>query len=355
MRAAAEALRATIPDATDDALLDGLVHLAALVSAGGRDAHTGIYPWGSGSREAHSLPLRLWAFPEGIAVVDALPPYESLVGMVLTSIDGRSVTDVRAALEPLIPRDNDETVTLLLPRFLLTTEILHGAGLLANVDTASLAFAGDPEPVTVDAIPMTEYNAWATPYGLHLPDDPAVPYLARAEEPIWTRVDGGTTLYVQYNRVTRLGAAAQDAVRAAIADPAIRRVVVDVRHNYGGETSGFPWLVDALVAAADDLPGGIAVLTGRNTFSAATLFVTELQAATAITIVGEPMGGSPSLYGNARDVRLPFSGLVANIATQFYEPVVGETRLQVDPDVAVALTLADWLAGRDPVLTAAER
>ena len=68
------------------------------------------------------------SFAEGVAIVAALPPYEGLVGQTLASIDGHPIADVIAALEPLMPRDNAQTVTLLTPRFLLTTEILHGTG-----------------------------------------------------------------------------------------------------------------------------------------------------------------------------------------------------------------------------------
>ena len=64
----------------DDGLLVGLMRLVALVSADGRDAHTGLYAWGEGEYPLTSLPLRLWVFDDGVHVVTALPPYEDLVG-----------------------------------------------------------------------------------------------------------------------------------------------------------------------------------------------------------------------------------------------------------------------------------
>lgn len=354
--AAVEALKAAVPSSSDDALMAGVMGILAMISREGRDGHTGAYVWGSGAFPTHTLPLRLWVFPEGVAVVDAMPPFEGLVGRLVAAIDGRPTDEVIEALEPLVPRDNEETVTLLLPRFLLTTEILHGAGLIDDPARVGLTFADDPSaPVDVEAIPTADYNAWATSYGLHLPSRPDVPYLARAEEPIWTRSDGGgATLYVQYNRVTRLAGSVLDPIRTALADPAVDRVVVDIRHNFGGETPGYLPIAAALVEGAPGWSGGLYLITGRNTFSAATLFAADLANQVNVTFVGETMGGSPSLFGNARDSALGYSGIVLTVATQFYEPVAGETRLEIAPDVPVSLSLADFLAGRDPGLAAIE-
>ena len=353
--AAIDALKASIGDASDDELMTGVMRVVAMVSAAGHDAHTGAYVWGAGTYATHTLPLRLWVFPEeGVAVVDALPPYEGLIGRTVTSLGGHPIADVVAALDQLMPRDNPETVTLLTPRFLLTTEILHGAGLTDDPEHVTLGFADNPTSIAVTAIPTSDYNDWATPYGLHLPTRPDVPYLARSEEPVWTRVDGRTTLYIQYNRVTRLPFDQLDPLRAAIADPAIRRVIVDVRHNYGGETFGYPPVADALAAAAPAWSAGLFLITGRNTFSAASLFAADLTSRAHVTVVGEPMGGSPSLFGNARDVTLPYSGLVLNVATEFFQPVPGDNRLELPPDLPVQLSLAGFLAGRDPALAAIE-
>lgn len=352
LAAAIADLEATIPEASDDELMVGVLRVVAMVSAAGRDAHTGAYVWGSGTYPTHTLPLRLWVFPEGVAVVDALPPYETLVGRTIASLGGRPIADVLEALDPLIPRDNAATVTLLAPRFLLTTEILHGAGLVDDPSRVALAFDDDPaSPVDVEAVPTADYNAWATPYGLHLPIRLDVPYLARSEEPIWWQADA-STLRVQYNRVTQLGSGDLDALRAALADPAVDRVVVDIRHNFGGETFGYPPVANALVDRAPSWSGGLFLVTGRNTFSAASLFTADLAARAEVTVVGEPMGGSPALFGDPEDVRLAWSGLVVSVATELFQPVAGDDRLELPVDLPVPTTLADFLAGRDPALAA---
>ena len=110
--AAATALSATVDRASDDELMVGVLRIVALVSRAGCDAHTGAYVWGSGTYPVDSLPLRLWLFPgeadsDQVVVVDALPPYEALVGSRIEAIEGHPIADVIAAIDPIVPRDKE--------------------------------------------------------------------------------------------------------------------------------------------------------------------------------------------------------------------------------------------------------
>ena len=343
---------------SDDELLVGVIRAVALVSAHGRDGHTGLYPWSPASQyPVDSLPLRVWLFPDGIHVIAALAPYEDLVGARVDAIDGHPAEVVVAAIDPLVPRDNEATVRLLTPRYLLIPQVLHGLGLVDGDGPVDLGLV-DPDGATrtasVDPIPMAAYNDWAGPYGLFLPADPDVPYLSRMEEPLWwTRLDDDRTLFAQYNRVEFLGGPLVAEFAAEAAAPDVERVVFDIRHNYGGEVRTLDTVVQVLERPAVDRPGRLFLITGRNTFSAASLFAAKLQAGTSVSTVGEPMGGSPNAWGDPEDVTLPWSGLSVSVSTLFE---VGTTpddkRLTIDPDVAVPLAFDDWQAGRDPALAA---
>jgi hypothetical protein len=132
---AVQELESEVRAANDDQVMVGLLKIVARVSAQGRDGHTGAFIWGAAHLRSpvHSLPLRLWLFDDGLFVVDALPPYASLVGKRVVTIAGRPTGDVLSAVDPLIPRDNDSTVTLLMPRYLLIPEVLHGLGMIDEV------------------------------------------------------------------------------------------------------------------------------------------------------------------------------------------------------------------------------
>ena len=116
---------------------------------------------------------------------------------------------------------------------------------------------------------MADYNAWAGPYGLHLPPRADVLALSRTDERIWSTVlEDDDTLYVQFNRFELPPLDALQAITDGIARPDVQRVVVDVRHNFGGQVGSDQPLRDILIPYGAANPGPSVLLTGRNTFSA---------------------------------------------------------------------------------------
>lgn len=59
-------------------------------------------------------------------------------------------------------------------------------------------------------------------------------------------------------------------------------------------------------------------------------------------------------FGRRRLRALPYSGLVLRIATELFEPASGDDRPELPVDLAAPITLADFLAGRYPVLAGVE-
>lgn len=355
LEAAAAALSARAPALSDDELMAGVARIAALVSARGCDGHTGLYVWGTGTYPVDSLPLRLWLFGDDVVIVDALPPHQDLIGARIEAIEGRPIDQVRAALDPLIPRDNDQTVRLLTPRYLLIPQVLRGIG-LANDSSVRLRYssAGDSREVDLASIPMADYNAWAGPYGLHLPLPPGHPdvrFLARVNDDLWWEVlPDGATLYVQYNRVEPIDSSVEE-LRTALRAPELTRVVLDLRNNFGGEVRPIDTMVGLFDDPTVDQPGKLFVITGRNTFSAASMLAARLEARTDAIFVGEPMSGCPTTYGNNVELPLPSSGLtvlVSSLLEVGTDP--GDTRTTIPLDATAELTQEEWAAGDDPAL-----
>ena len=351
-------LIARIPEASDDQLMVGVLRIVAMVSAKGCDAHTGAFIWGTGTYPVHSLPLRLWLFPgelgDSLVIVDALPPYEDLIGSTIGRIEETQVGNVRGLLASIIPRDNDSTLRLLLPRYLLIPQVLRGLH-VADDGPVTLGLTtpdGLSRTVDVQPIPMADYNGWAGPYGLHLPADPEVLYLSRIDDALWwTRLQDPGTLFVQWNRVDHLPLGTVGDLRKELHKPDVTRVVLDMRHNYGGEVSAAEAMLDLFTDPAIDQPGRLFVITGRNTFSAASLFLAWLERDTDAVIAGEPMGGCPTAYGNSRDMTLAFSGIVVSVATMLEIGVsADDTRPTIEPEISSPLTADDWANGSDPAL-----
>lgn len=161
------------------------------------------------------------------------------------------------------------------------------------------------------------------------------------------------TLFIQYNRVEFIGTGSLRDLDQELASTDAERVVVDIRHNFGGEVSALGSVLAQLDTPKVDRPGRLFLITGRNTFSAASMFAARLQDSTSVQIVGEPMGGSPNMWGNARSLSLEWSGLSLSIATQFELATTDDDdRLTIEPDISAPLTYGDWAAGRDPALVA---
>ena len=137
----------------------------------------------------------------------------------------------------------------------------------------------------------------------------------------------------------------------------VRRVVVDVRLNGGGDNTTYGPLTSLFRSPAVNKRGRLYLLTGRATFSAAANFAAEIDRDTRAIIVGEPTGGGVETYGDTFPLTLPTLGWTVHIAARYHERKKSRNdhRLAVDPDVPVDLTSSQYFAGRDPVLERALR
>ena len=145
-------------------------------------------------------------------------------------------------------------------------------------------------------------------------------------------------------------------MQAAARKPKVRRVIVDLRLNGGGNNTTYGSLLQALNNRWVVRRTRPVVLTSRTTFSAAGNFVAEAKQFTRARIVGEPPGGSGNQWGDFAPVTLPNLGLELLVATVYIERGrTGDTSAVTEPHLRVQASTADWLAGRDPALQAALR
>jgi C-terminal processing protease CtpA/Prc len=174
---------------------------------------------------------------------------------------------------------------------------------------------------------------------------------------LWARrVANGRALYEGCNSALAPTTAVVGRIARLARDPKLRRVVVDVRPNGGGDNTTYTPLLTALASQQVNRRGRLYLLIGRATFSAAGNFAADVDRVTKALLVGEPTGGGVDQYGGATSVSLPVTGWNVRIATssvQRGEP--GDRRLAVEPNIRVDLGSADYFAKRDPVLARALR
>jgi hypothetical protein len=339
-----EALASRAGSLTHDQLVAEVMRLTTL---GERNGHTGVFVFHPHARPLHVYPVRLYAFPDGMWVVDAADP--ALVGKRVESIDGVPVSRLAEAGRALVPHDNETGVDLILPEVVVTEEVLKGLG-LTDGGRAAFAFADgtftELDPVTTSAFPE---GSVVQP--LLRPREPQPVWLRRQDEQAWlTTLDRGRAVYLGFHQTHSLPQGMLDRLRK-LARTKVRRVVVDARLNGGGDNTTYWPLVDAMRAAGRKA----VLLVGRKTFSAAGNFAAVVDAQTRARVLGEPSGGAPNQWGDSAPVDVPSLGLTVHVAVEDVQAVPGDKRLAVMPDVPVALTAADFFAGRDPVLARALR
>jgi hypothetical protein len=350
-QAAADALAARAPSLSPDQLLVELMRFTTLL--GERDGHSGIFPLDSGHRRVlHLYPLFLYRFSDGLFVVSA-PGRRDLVGSKLLSIDGFSAEELEQKVRPLVPRDNEATRTDRFMSFMLTAEVLHGLGLQNGVGPARFTFqkpGAAANDVSLAPVTAAAYLRLMKPdfpsFVYALPRRPAPLYLRRrGQDHYVTTLDHGRVVYVGYNlTLGSTGPEAQKLSRLAKRRK-MRRVIVDVRLNPGGDNHTYAPLLRALRAKS---------VNRRGRFSAAQNFITELERRTRVAFIGETSGGSPNLYGDAQAVDLPDAGLRVNVATIYWQKsFAGDARVAIEPRVTVPLGSRTFFRGKDPVLAAA--
>jgi hypothetical protein len=353
--AAADALAARAADLSPDERLTEVVRLAAMPSWNGRDGHTGIFPF-TPADGTLLYPLRWWEFSDGLLVTAARPPYEDLVGSRVEAIAGRPIDEVLRLVEPLAPRDNPSNLRAFAPLYLRVSNLLAGLGVIdvAGPTTFTLVDRdGSRRDMEIEPTVPVFDDDWDSglPHRLAATD---APWLRDQDTTLWwTFLEDSGTLFAQFNHVRGDATSVVSELRERAKEDDVERVVIDLRHNSGGDNTTLSPLELALRDPTMNREGRLFAIIGRVTFSAAANFATDLEGSTSVIFAGEPMGGSPNLYGDTRPVDLEATGQTLYMATRYWErSTPDDERLTIEPDISVDLSSEDYFAGRDPVLEA---
>jgi hypothetical protein len=180
-------------------------------------------------------------------------------------------------------------------------------------------------------------------------------YLENIQTDYWMRrLPEHQAVYVQFNQVRNAEAEPLDQFAQRLADTlsSARNVIVDVRHNNGGNNMLLVPLLETLASFERARRGNrIFVLTSRTTFSAAQNFITRLEHAAHPVFAGEPSMSSPNFTGEDNEVVLPYSGLRVSISNRYWQDSdPADVRPWIEPHLPVPLSSSAYFANRDPVL-----
>ena len=368
--AAVRSLDARIPSLARHRILVEMARIVAMVG----DGHTNLAPTRDPRVGFRTYPLRLYLFADGLAVRAASREHADVVGAKVVRIGSSSADQAYRAVRELIGRDNEMDARFFAPHLLVMPEVLHALGLIDDMEDAAftldvggtvrtlrLSPAGPAELLA----PETDTTWMPRPELVDARDGAARP------TPLWLQapqdryrfvpLPEAKAVYVQYNQVgDKEGgetiAAFADRLLAFLDANPIERLVLDLRLNRGGNGElNRPLLVALIRARRVDRPGGLFVLVGRSTWSAAQFLVNDLEKYTHAIFVGEPTGGKVNAFGDSSRITLPHSGVTVRVSTLWWQGDERDGRPWTAPQVAADLALADYRANVDPALDAALR
>jgi hypothetical protein len=351
---AAENLRARIPNLSDAQVYVEMQRLLAMLGHG----HNGFWAWIPNERiKLTQLPLTLYFFPEGLYVIDAEGSYKHLIGSRIVKFGNKSTDEVVQAIRTVVDRENEMEILWRGPEYIRMPQVLHALGLTDSPDKITLTLENRTgETITEETIPVAiKRRRKLFPSQIGNVSQPPL-YLSNVEDSYWFKhLPEDKTLYLQFNQVAdkRDESLSQFALRLRrfLNENEVDNLIIDLRHNNGGNTYLYPELLKTIIAFDAREGKKLYALIGRNTYSAAQNFAVDLERMTNAVFVGEPSGGKPNTHGDESHVILPYSGLHAGLSAVYWQlSSPRDSRLWIAPTIPVSLTAEDYFANRDPVM-----
>lgn len=340
-------LSAAVPQLSDAEIRLELWRLAAKIG----DAHTRIQ-----YENEQVFPVSFYQFVDGVFVSAATEEQRALLGAQLLKVGETGIEQVKAALQQIIPVENESWFNAQFPRYLTDPQLLVLLKILPNAQAGRFTFkAQDGKNFSVTFAPVAVKTA---PKLLRPFDWTKAPLPLQYRNPqafYWYEyLPDHKTLYLNYNRCQQMPDKPFQAFAAevwkAIEEGGAERLVIDLRRNGGGNSSVFDPFIAALSQHARlNQPGKVFVLIGRATFSSAYLNALRLKRETKALLVGEPTGQKPNHFGEVREFSLPHSKLVIRYSTKFFQTMDGDPPT-LNPDHLIDRSAQDFYEGRDPLL-----
>ena len=331
---------------------DSALALAQLVAAVG-DAHTEL-PLRGRPFDAF-FPVRFTSFADGLFVTAVDERFAEALGARVLRIGNAAVEQALAQVCTTIACENASWPRVKGPFKLAQPALLAALRLVPDATAIPLVLESDSPEGAAVTIDGSGSGKW-----LFGPDPALVApplWQTRRNENYWfVPLADSKSVYLAYNRCAEDPARPMTAfvaeVLAALERSGAERLIIDLRHNSGGNSFVLGRFVPDLAACPRLAePGSLRVLVGPETYSSGMSNAHELRTGARARLYGEPTGGKPDSYGEMRAFTLPRSGLQVTYSTQGSDLV--DTKPSVEPDIFVPLTSADWFAGVDPVLARA--
>ncbi|MEM9549140.1 MAG: hypothetical protein AAGA77_24345 [Bacteroidota bacterium] len=320
-----------------------LFELSKIISQIG-DSHTQIV-FGS---KLPLYPFRLQLFDDGILLIEIESGKQEYLGKKILSINDTTIEDVIDKFRKVISYENESNFKNQVVLFMLLADYYH-----------QLEISDSPSEITLNFEDGTQTTIQAQNVERAQIQTPTTPlFLRDATTFYWfEELPEHQTLFIQYNACRERDELSFQSFTNQITnrindDTNIQEIILDLRHNGGGNSSIMLPLIDALdemINTGRFSESEIHLIIGRKTFSSAILNTLEIKEKINPILYGESSGGKPNHYGEVKTFQLPNSRLTITYSTKYFTHSDNEED-SIHPDVPIGYSSEHFLNGLDPVV-----
>lgn len=321
------------------------------------NGHNLIIPTSSNKGALKKLPVQFYQFTDGLFIVDAEKGFEQWIGYKVELIENTPIEVALQKTNAVNARDNDMQILWLGPYYLGLPDVLKGLGIIKNANQVTITLSdvkGKSKKVTMNPI---SWKFTGFPKLPKIKTEIQPLFLSKTEDNYWSKtLPKHNAMYIQFNLVQQKKELTlldfNLKLRENIKQSNTQNLILDLRFNSGGNGSIFPPMLKTLIEFEILNPNGkIFVLMGRGTFSAAQNLLTEITKFTNTILVGEPSGSRPNFIGESGWFKLPYSGLMGIVASQYHQTSKAEdNRKWIAPHIPISLSSTDYFTGNDRAL-----
>jgi tetratricopeptide (TPR) repeat protein len=301
-----------------------------------------------------NIPLQFYAFPEGVFVVRSDEKNADLVGAEVLRIEDAPPGELVKQIEEHASVENEMKMLWGGMRPLGSIPVLRGLGVLKpGRDEVRLTLEKDGQEVERVLAPVAQEQERKLG-----PPPVATPplFVRNVPRAHWLEsLPKSDAVFVQVNQIApdpdESMAEFGLKLRKFLADTPVKNVILDLRHNNGGNTFTYTEMLRTLVAHSTKEGNRLYVIIGRGVYSATSNLISDLERLARPIFVGEPSSGIGNQDGDESMTVLPYSGIRAfltSVRWQYSHP--WDLRTSMVPDLPVQLTAKDYFAGKDPVM-----
>ncbi len=308
--------------------------------------------------DTHLFPFEIYYVNGKWRVIRATKEYENLLGKILLEIDEKKIEKISEEVSKVAQYvENKQSEIIRTGEYLMISELLFGLKLTKNEFRANFTFlddiTGEKSNILLNAISKSNY------YGntafksiqtiipeIQKPIDTKLDYLwfspIKDAKGVYIKFES----YPSFEEMEKFG----ESVLNFINENAIKKIVIDLRNNGGGDFFVGTFLAYYLnLADSIDWKSGVYVLTDKVTFSAATSNASQFRQMLNAKIIGEPTGSNPNGYQDMGQFTLPNSGMVVTYSKRLFRFQDKKTQ-GVQPDVLIEYDWKSYSNGIDNMM-----